>query len=410
MIIGYSNDGNIYNPEELEPLEIKINKQRDLLYYIDKDCNRAANFNFVGFTSDKDDNLYIVFPKGYMAGNIEEDAKILFSVIQKYKNSHPDLYTGSIYGDNYSSNFPFAAFWEIYEYYKHYGLYHEITENIKQDFGNKINWKVTLKKTKFYSIGNDIMFFPFFYSKKQSLSNFVTDCMIFAIDYTISKFFCLLDLQPTCKKCPEFDFIKNKDYIINILNEIKNKNFKDNIRQLLNNLINFFEQLNQGGNYYFKSYSFEYIWEDMVSRYLSLKFNGIKDGELLLNNTSEKSLYFKKECFHPNLANIAHSIQPDMYCIHDDCQYIFDAKYKKEIKGIDYKQLCYSVILKDRKNSITKERLCNKTYSALLVPDTSTHSNLHFKIDPIFSDSMEDINIIEQYLDIKMIMKWYVNR
>ena len=59
-------------------------------------------------------------------------------------------------------------------------------------------------------------------------------------------------------------FISNKEYIVNELLKLQTSTFNDNLLYLLNNLILFFKEINEGGNIYIKHYNYEMIWEDMV--------------------------------------------------------------------------------------------------------------------------------------------------
>lgn len=414
MIVNYARDGEECIIKQILQEGFMLNTDKDITKFSSDDNEQfqtnKTNFNFVGFITNQNNNLFMVIPKGYKVSNLEDDAKLIFTTIQKHKQKNPDRYIGNQYGEKYISNFPFAAFWGIYNYYNKFGLYHEIIEKTKPNINGKINWKVTLKQTSFYIIDNDIFMFPYFYSKKYNLNTIITECMIYAIDYTINKFHCLLNIEGTGKCFPEYDFLNNKEKIIKILQNAKTLTFNDTSIELLNNLINFFQNLNQGGTYYFKTYVFEYLWEDIVVQYLNDNFVNIDNNNLIFNTNNTDKKNFTKATFHPNAINKNHIIEPDFYYTEGDTQYIFDAKYKKHISGIDYKQVCYSLFLKNIKKDLSSENMYNKTYSALLIPDDYTHSKLHFKIDPLYNKEIGNVDIIEQYLDIKEIMQWYINK
>lgn len=415
MLIGWSNDGQEYDILKLIKDGFEINLQKDVLNY---DANseeeknfafRKSSFNFVGFLTNDKDNAFVVFPKGYKVNNPKIEAGFLFSVIQNHIQKNPDRYFGNEYGEKYVSNFPFACFYGIYNYYRKYGLYREVISEIKPNTGGEISWKKTIQKTNFYPVENDIAMFPFYYKNKYNLNTFITHSMIFAIDYTINKFHFLLNAEPTGKEIPEYDFLQNRDIIINVLKKAKTMTFKDSTLELLDNLIQFFQQLNQGGKYYFKSYVFEYLWEDMVLAYLNQAFKEINNNEIIFDERVSRHLIFKKTVFRPNMENSNHMIEPDYYSTDGNSQYIFDAKYKRNIKGMDYKQICYCLFLKDKKEKKMSVKDFNKTYSALIMPDEFNHSKLHFRMNPLLSDINSDILIIEQYLDIKAIINWYMN-
>ncbi|PTJ63691.1 hypothetical protein, partial [Staphylococcus saprophyticus] len=84
---------------------------------------------------------------------------------------------------------------------------------------------------------------------------------------------------------------------------------------------------------------------------------------------------------------------------------IFDAKYYNELKGINYKQISYYLFLKEWK-LVSDE---GKIHSALILPNTSNFSKIHFKMDPEFNKTYEDLIIYEIYLDIKNVINCYLN-
>ncbi len=413
MIIEHSNDGQKCDINKISALGFELNPDRDIIKQINEKNDylpqNEATINFVGFIINNNSDMFLVAPKGYKICNIEKDAKLIFSVIQKHLQKNPDRYTGDVYGEKFVSNFPFAAFWGIYNYFLKFGLYREITEKTKPNINGKINWKATLKKTNFYISDNDILMHPYFYSKKYNLNTIITESMIFAIEYTISKFNYLLNVNGTGKCIGGNKFLENKDYLIKILQNAKTLTFNDNSISLLNNLINFYKSLNQSGTYYLKTYVFNYVWEDMISQYLNYNFIKIENNNLIFSNDNSQRKNFKKTSFQPNIHNINHKIEPDYYYTEDDTQYIFDAKYKNNINGIDYKQVCYSIFLKNLKENNSMKKLYKNTYSALIVPSECNNCLIHFAIDPLFNEQISDIIILEQYLDIKQIMKWYIN-
>lgn len=412
MIIEFSNDGKECNIKDLHAKGFCIDPNRDVNgSFQDDDDNLQENkltFNFVGFITNKNNDIMLLAPKGYKIVSLDNDAQIIFSVIQKHMQKNPDLYVGDIYGEKYVSSYPFASFWGIYNYFIKFGLYHNSIKKMKYNINGKIDWKTTIKKTNFYIKENNLLMFPFYRSKKYNLTTLITECMIFAIDYTIDKFSNILNAHKTGYNLPENDFICNKEKITRVLEDTKNLIFNDKTLQLLDNLIDFFKNLNLGGNYYFKTYVFEYIWEDMISQYLNKHFEKIIGNNLIFSKDSILNKNFKKIAFYPNMANKKHSIEPDFYYSELDNQYIFDAKYKKYINGIDYKQVCYLMFLSEKKDEKLSKQYKN-TYSALIIPDDYTHSNIHFQIDPSFNDSFCNLYIIEQYLNIREIMQWYID-
>lgn len=81
----------------------------------------------------------------------------------------------------------------------------------------------------------------------------MTDCMAFAINYTIYRFSSFLNLQRVEHKYAEFDYISERNLIIKKLEAKLNMTFKDKDKDLLKNLIGFFKNLDHkshGGRYH----------------------------------------------------------------------------------------------------------------------------------------------------------------
>jgi len=140
-----------------------------------------------------------------------------------------------------------------------YGLYVKDKIFIKPNTGGKVSWNDTISKGNKYSIGGDIVLYPLYYRKKFYFSSFITECMIFAIDYTIEKFRMFIDADPTGENIPEFDFVSQSEYVVNTLQLLRQETFRDNELNLIDNFILFFMNFNVGGNYYLKHYTFSSI-------------------------------------------------------------------------------------------------------------------------------------------------------
>ncbi|HGH0895362.1 TPA: hypothetical protein ACJHIN_002020, partial [Staphylococcus pseudintermedius] len=114
---------------------------------------------------------------------------------------------------------------------------------------------------------------------------------------------------------------------------------------------------------------------------------------------------FNKRNFYPNSANKFHNIQPDYYYREKNYQLIFDAKYKKNLRNIDYKQLMYHVLLEEYDTFDIKNF---KTYSALILPSKYDYQDIHFKMSKLFSKKHNDLIVSEVYLNIKKVMRSYL--
>lgn len=365
-------------------------------------------FNFVGFVSNNDDDLLVVFPKHYDVKNVELDSKIVFNCISKHLQRRPDLYIGNNENEMYKSNYPFASFFGIYDYFTTYGLYFEDKIFIKPNTNGKVSWKETISRCDKYVIGNNMILYPIFYKNKFYFANFITECMIFAIDYTISKFGILIDAHPTGEAFPEINIIVEREYRIKVLQNLKQQTFKDNELTLIDNLIVFFSNLNIGGNYYLKHYKFSSIWEDMVAKYLCYYYKGINSSnEIIFDKSSPKKLQFIKQAFHTNDAKPNQYITPDYYGEDGNIQLIFDAKYYSYIYGMNYKQIAYVYMLREIQNSLLTGKKYLKTFSALILPSETRSTKIHFQLNPLFGSSYNDVIMTEEYIDIKEVMQCY---
>jgi LlaJI restriction endonuclease. len=415
MIVRYANDGQAVNKEQLILDGFTINSTRDFLKNnfvddaygdTDADCNDV--FNFVGFLVNDSNDVFAVFPKNYMVQEVKEDSGKLFNVIAKHMQKRPDMYVGNEYGKKLTTNYPFAAFFCIYEYFSKYGLYFDNIRYIKPNIGGKVNWKSTIQRSDKYLINGKLCFFPLYYNKKYCFTSFLTECMIFAIDYTLEKFGVFIGLGTTGMQFPEYDFLNGKEMIIDNLYRLRNQTFKDSMLELIDSLILFYEGLNEGGSYYFKHYGFSYIWEDMVLDYLKKYYHEVQNDKLIFDEIKHEQIPFSKKTFSPNLSNERQYFAPDFYYSDGNTQLIFDAKYYTKIHGMDYKQISYYFFLNECRDHIDANPKFSNTYSALILPAQERSSKIHFKMDPLFNQSNANLVISEEYLDIRSIIELYL--
>lgn len=412
MIVNITNEGKVLEDCLVE--EFNLDRSCDFnLQNFNDDYNDAGSelknsLKFVGFVTNENNDSLVVFPKKFNSNNIDEDAALLFDVINSFVQRRSTSYTGEKDEATFVSNFPFAAFFAVYNYFQKYGLHIEDNNIVKPHHGKNINWKHTIKNAKKYLVEDSVVIFPFFYNEKIHQSTFLTECMIYVIDYTLDKFAYFLQLPKTGKKFPEIDYLKYKDVTISKLLKIKQKTFKDSTLMLIDAMIQFFNTLNIGGSLYLKFYNFASVWEKMVLMYLNRYFVGVDNG-IVLNKNCDSQINFNKPTYRPNIANRTHSIQPDYYYATADYQLIFDAKYYNTISGINYKQVAYYLFLKEKTNEEcgTVPRV---TYSALILPGTERETKVHFKMDESYSRACADLVIYEEYFDIHDVMKDYVKK
>lgn len=456
MIVDYAIEGapidkNKYQEKGFAFSDIDIRK-REKKAKSGKNEGFEIVCDFTGFLVNQENDVLTVFPKHFPVNieNIEKDSQLLFNVLMKTQNKNPFSMIGQEATNNFQSDYPFESFFRVYSYFSEFGLLFEDRKILKPNHGGKIKWKETISKGEIYIEKGKTILFPFYYEKKYNISTFLTDAMIFAIDYTLNKFKYFIDLAVTEKEFPEFDFLGSKEYVIDILHSYKDTEFKDSTIYLLDSLIDFFTRIKSGGNYYLKHYSFKSVWENMIEEFLNGNFDNFKNGELFLKYNVHKAL-FKKSTFYPNNLNDSHYIQPDYYFVDEySNQIIFDAKYYSKIHSMNYKQICYNMFLEDyigpeypdriKSNVmfpksvvagmngipsdngnyykyIEKERSLkkivpkyNNVFSALILPSEERKSKQHFQLSSIYATDDSNLFISEEYLNIKEVMQYYVNK
>jgi hypothetical protein len=164
-------------------------------------------YDFVGLVCKKNKTL-VVFPKHFYAeknisnlefqnNQTENDIHLLFDVIHKYitnKKFSAIRYAGDKV--EFESDYPFSSFFSIYNYFQQFGIYREQIIKTKAGYNGKVSWKDTIRKsTKVYSNGN-IVYFPLYVKQSKSKQVFISDCMAFAIDYTLERFPFLFSMKP----------------------------------------------------------------------------------------------------------------------------------------------------------------------------------------------------------------------
>ena len=386
--------------------------------FIKKQKDREV-FDFVGLINSKDSSL-AVFPKHFFSVEqlkkieyddiqINEDIQLLFDTIYKYmsnRRSEANSFAGQHV--EFESDYPFSSFFMIYRYFQQFGIYKENYTHTRVGYNGKISWKETIKNsTKVISQGN-IIHLPLYIKQNKSKQVFISDCMSFAIDYTLDRFSYLFIMPKTNNLASKFDYLNNLEYVINRLNTTKNSVFKDLNKNLIQDLIDFFtgldENKNTGGDIHVKVKYFNLVWEKMIEDYLNNHFLGLNNNELIFSDNKIKSEYkFSRGNFKIDESENNFEIKPDHYFIDKNLQFIFDAKYYNKLKKFNYKQFSYHEILKHK---IAKE----KTISALIVPsESSESSNVHFLLDDKFiGEDGVKTKIILQKIKIKDVMRSYV--
>jgi LlaJI restriction endonuclease. len=419
MIELCKNDGSVFDKFELSNHHFFVDESQDVkkvfLYNSitgERVETTQIRYDFVGFVTNEKDDILFVYPKHLVINNAEEDAKLTLDCIMKSSKRRADLYYGDDSTQLYKSNYPFAAFYAIYNYYLTHGLFREDREFIKKNGKGKINWKFTISKSNKYLINGDVVPFPFYNKQKYYFSNFITECMIFAIDYTYEKFGFIMDINPTGEESPDINFSEDKEYIINVLQQLKHQTFKDDEHWLINNLIEYFSKTTIGGNYFLKCHEFSVVWEDMARKYLCDFYKCMSpNNEIIFDKNNSSGISFTKKTFYPNKSKPTQKIEPDYYAIDGNSQLIFDAKYFNEVSELDYKQVAYVFILKEYNDiCVPPHKKFDKTYSALILPSNLRKTLSHFELQTNFTINNSDIFISEEYIDIRETMLNFIGK
>lgn len=414
----YGQDGEIVDNQikhlfELDEKELRWSNEKN-----------ASVYGIVGFVF-KEDKTLVVFPKHYYnESDIERfnslhvelsgDIQLLYRVIKKYSESPTtramaDSYIG--YEEGYDSDYPFKPFYEIYNYFQHYGLFMETQEKIVKGSTGKISWKNTLEKAqKIISDGN-LIFSPLYSKKKNLNSAFITECMAFVIDYTIEQFHSFLTLRKTGYRQKQFDYFKNDEYVIAQLNQYKSIVFKDIHKKLIQSLIDFFEQYKRrtktvGGKIHVKIHYFDMIWQKMIDVYINQHFVGMDasgDNAIFDLTQTVSPVIFSAQVYNDIDDSTNHFfINIDHVAFTGSILYIFDSKYYFDVDSLNYKQFSYNEILRYYYSGVTA------IYNMLILPGDKS-SKLHFSLSPSYAGSrVIGTKIIEQYLPTKEVMENYV--
>lgn len=343
-------DGQRVNDEIIE----KYNLSKDDIFYSTQDETYKSNFVGVVLRGER---LLVSLPKHFKEKSkfIKEDYDIKKSdihlimdsinksVLSKQNSDHELKYS-------LDSNFPLNAYFNIYNYFAKYGLYHEEYQVVKPNQSGRISWKATLiHSNKFISKGN-IIFLPLLYKKKRINETIITECMVSIINYTnmlLSDFMTLPDNSMLANRGINNSIFNNKG-VIHKLHEILSRTFKDINKDLLRNIIIFLEKVNFNKRNILdiKYYDFANTWEMAVQKYLCDYFVGINAQDEMEFNSNGPHKAFKKDNLHYNIVHKDWNIQPDHVAVDDNTKsvFLFDSKYYTKLNDINHKQFMYHII------------------------------------------------------------------
>lgn len=146
----------------------------------------------------------------------------------------------------------------------------------------------------------------------------------------------------------------------------------------------------------------------MINQYLNDCFIDVdvENQKIIFDNKGKQRNDFNAKVFNDIDDSISKfSIIPDHYMERKDNIYVFDSKYYQTLDQLNYKQFVYTLLIGNSQLGRNKN-----IYSALLLPGT-TKSGFHIKLSVPYSQLKPGCNyIIEQYLNIKYIMKNYIGK
>lgn len=399
--VNFEIDGEEVSNQIIEKYLLKNNTRNLRFSY----KTNSDVINFVGFDISNEETL-VSFPKHYIDTENknsldQEDMSLLFKVLMLDQVKNVENYIGSV--KEFESNFPFNSYYGIYKYFQQYGLYQESHSVIKKGYTGKIYWRETIRKANSFINEKNIIYLPLFIKETKNKQVFISECMSFAINYTLKRFPTFVTGKAPKCNYGTFDFLSNKESIVARLKKVHSELFKDIHKKLVYDLIEFFRGIPNGGSIIIKHYNFELAWESIVQEYLNNYFVKIEENGLIFSKEKlERLNSFKKEKFNVDKVHYNHRLEPDHYLKSNNNQYIFDAKYYTSINTLNYKQLGYHAILRSK---------ASKTYSALILP--TSKSNLfnvkHFELkDEYYSEPNDNIIIWECYLNMKYAMLMFL--
>lgn len=398
-------DGNLVTTKIEKEFFSSVNsyQSQDVKFY-----NNKLYINFVGVIL-KDNHLLISMPKHFYSDEElvtqifnKEDFQLLMDVILK---AHKDGVSGL---EKEAYNFPLAAFAEIYSYYLRYGLYFEEFHHLRDGYSGKINWRKTIQQVTPLSYQENLIYMPFKVEKKNQYDTFITEAMVYVINDVFNKLNILFDTEFI-----EYPYnpqaFQNKDYVIHTLYQCRQKIFKDIHLRLVDNLIIYFqsEKENQG-QFALKLHHFHTIWEEIVKCQLC-NFQGIHDDKMLFEANKCLKRSFVKRKLYPDISEEKHHIEFDHYCVDNENKkrYIFDSKYYKEKKALDYKQLSYYFLTKNIDNMVSN---VENTKLVLILPTNRTgeKTKVIFELDSNCNQQDAGLKLYHYYLPIKQAMINYI--
>ena len=409
--------------QDQEEISEDIYSEFNLKDYCVKTDN-TIKVNFVGFIIYE--NIILAsFPKNYEQSNKDSIEKNLDNL----KRLFIDLTNtkGIFEKIDENNNFPIKAYSHICNHYIKYGLYSETERNISKGYKGSINWKKTLLSSSKIISDNNLLYFPFYINENKENEVFITDCMSFVLQDGFMSFGQFFNFGIKYKSDIDISKFRNINFIINKLIKINNKHFKDYIKILLKNLIEYFKWKSSfNDKIYLATRNFNLVWQHLIEIYLNKNLlTVLKEKEYIYDNKKDKTykinkpheMKFKKNCNSFNFISKEISLESfniikygntrrfrveyDHYFSKENFVYLFDSKYYSTIDLADYKQMVYFYIIRNKKENYHKN-----LFNGLIMPTCKKyHSKIHVDRTDIENNGLF---ITEHYFNIKDVIEDYL--
>ena len=369
----------------------------------DHDIN--DKLDFVGFVLSADEHfLLTVFPKHFVKDYhllTSADIHLLFNVLLQYVLTTHTTAQGATYFEGNSSNmiYPFGAFLGIYDHYQKYGLYYGSCVQDVPRLTGKIDWKKTQAASAKFISDDNVLYLPIFSKIKTTTTVFITECMAYAINYTLKYFgFFFPDFRPVDYPTAQLDFKRQHLKVYQQLLQLYAQIHQDTIKQLVRLLLIFYHGL---GHYdvhsLFVINHFDKVWEALVGHYLEFHFDF--DKGKITTTVQHNSQHFNFQyAFTPDEGPHHFKLLLDYYYQTPDKQFILDAKYYAEpTSELNYKQVAYHFLLQDQATT---------TIDTLIFP---TSGASHYQDYFVFKTAHNAVIHINAYfLNVREALRFYI--
>lgn len=359
---------------------------------IKKETNEIKSC-FVGFVFNNN-KVLVSYPKHHPNNN----KKLLYKVLKKYRESKAYIANGE---KDIASNIPFDSMSYIIHYYYKYGVYSCSEKIVKANSKNKINWKVTYKKSNKVITDNGLIYIPLYMNKSSIYYDIISDIMRYSLASIRKIYKTLGDDVLNENQNYSNSLVNQYGMILKILYDRKNTEYKDYNKKLIKSLIEFFEYIVSSNKLSFiYTCEFQNIWEQSVGEYLNKRFIGIdeENGKFKYGETKN---HFTKTTFLVDNSINRHVISIDHFLKNENkIVYVFDSKYYIDVKELDYKQVSYCYFVANKYDVILKNICC-----ALIIP-TSKEQYRAIHID---RSEFDGILIYEEYLNILQVLANYIS-